>query len=255
MVAVRIVWPPSPEERGDGTALSDADLERIYGYPPACPGPFVQVNFVASADGAVAVNDLSAGLSNPADKRVFLLARDLADVILVGAGTAGAEGYRGARTNPVRAARRERLGRCPVPPVAVVTRSGALDPAAPLFTDTHVPPIVLTTARADTAALTRAGAEVLVCGEDDVDLERALALLSERGLRRVDCEGGPRLFASLAAAGLVDQLCLTVAPILAGGGAGRIAAGPAVIPPQGLELASVLVEDSAVLLRYRRCAG
>ncbi|GAA3531763.1 pyrimidine reductase family protein [Amycolatopsis ultiminotia] len=252
MNAVRSVWPPSPGGSGGNPALSDADLERIYGYPAGSPKPFVQVNFVASADGSVAVDELSAGLSHPADRRVFLLARDLADVILVGAGTAIAEGYRGARTNPVRTARRARLGRSPVPPIAVVTRTGALDPAAPLFTDTRVPPIVITTARAGTAALTRAGAEVLVAGEDDVDLARALTLLAERGLSRVDCEGGPVLFGSLAAAGLVDQLCLTVAPILTGGGAGRIAAGPPLVPPQPLDLASILVEDGYTLLRYRR---
>ncbi|MBB4684707.1 pyrimidine reductase family protein [Amycolatopsis jiangsuensis] len=253
MAAVRSVWPPSPGGDGENPELSDADLERIYGYPDGRAQPFVQVNFVTSADGAVAVDELSAGLSSPPDRRVFLLARDLADVVLVGAGTAIAENYRGARTNPARTARRERLGRAPVPPIAVVTRSGRLDPAAPLFTDTRVPPIVITTALADTTAL--AGAEVLVAGDEDVDLAQALALLAERGLRRVDCEGGPRLFGALAAAGLVDQLCLTVAPVLTGGGAGRIATGPPVVPPQRLELASILVEDGYTLLRYRRGDG
>ncbi|WUL67874.1 pyrimidine reductase family protein [Amycolatopsis sp. NBC_00345] len=235
--------------------MSDDGLERVYGYPEPLAGPFVQVNFVASADGAAAVDELSRGLSHPADRRVFLLARDLADVILVGAGTARAEDYRGARSNPARAARRARLGLAVTPPIAVVTRSAALDPASRLFTDTSVPPLVITTTKADTAALAEAGASVIAAGEDDVDLPRALAMLAERGLRRVDCEGGPALFAALAAADLVDQLCLTVSPLLAGGGAGRIAAGQAVSPPRRLDLASILVEDGFTLLRYRRGSG
>ncbi|WP_442876007.1 pyrimidine reductase family protein [Amycolatopsis sp. NBC_01480] len=252
---MRSVWPPSPGGSGGTPPLSDDDLERVYGYPEPLTGSFVQVNFVASADGAAAVDELSAGLSHPADKRVFLLARNLADVVLVGAGTARAEDYRGARSNPDRAARRARLGLAPTLPIAVVTRSGALDPGSRLFTDTAVPPIVVTTTKADTGALAEAGASVLTAGEDDVDLPRALAMLAERGLRRVDCEGGPALFGALAAADRVDQLCLTVAPLLTGGGAGRIAAGPAVSPPRRLDLASILVEDGFTLLRYRRATG
>ncbi|MEW2504282.1 pyrimidine reductase family protein [Amycolatopsis sp. NPDC047767] len=252
---MRSVWPPSPGGTGP---LSDEDLERVYGYPEDLTdlaAPFVQVNFVASADGAVAVDELSKGLSHPADRRVFLLARDLADVILVGGGTARAENYRGARTNAVRSARRARLGLAPAPPIAVVTRTGSLDPAGPLFTDTRVPPLVVTTSRADTAAAREAGADVLVAGDEDVDLPRALAMLAERGLRRVDCEGGPGLFAALIAADLVDTLNLTVAPLLVGGDASRIAAGPAALPPRRMELTSILVDDGFTLLRYRRGSG
>ncbi|MGH9062105.1 MAG: dihydrofolate reductase family protein, partial [Acidimicrobiales bacterium] len=90
---MRSVWPPSPGGSGETPPVSDDDLERVYGYPEPLAGTFVQVNFVASADGAAAVDELSGGLSHPADRRVVLLARDLADVILVGAGTARAEDY------------------------------------------------------------------------------------------------------------------------------------------------------------------
>ncbi len=235
--------------------MTDADLERLYGFPDDPARPWVQVNFVSSADGAAAVNELSEGLSHPADKRIFLLGRLLADVILVGAGTVRAEGYRGARINPERTARRVALGLSEVPPIAVVTRSGALDPRSPLFADTRVPPIVITTERAPRAALERAGAEVLVAGADDVDLPHALELLGKRGLRRIDCEGGPTLFADLIAADLVDQLCLTVAPLLAGAGADRIAHGRPTPGPRRMDLASVLFEDGFTMLRYRRREG
>jgi riboflavin biosynthesis pyrimidine reductase len=238
--------------------VSDDELERIYAYPAALTRAWVQVNFVASADGAVSVDELSEGLSHPADKRIFLIGRDLADVILVGAGTARAEGYRGARSSGDRAARRARLGLSPVPPVAVVTGSANLDPAGPLFTDTAVPPLVITTANAPadrTAALAAAGAELIVAGQDQVDLPEALTRLAARGLRRVDCEGGPGLFADLIAADLVDQLCLTVAPLLGGAGAGRIAAGTPSRTPRRLDLASILVEDGFTMFRYRRSSG
>ncbi|GLZ38972.1 pyrimidine reductase family protein [Actinokineospora sp. NBRC 105648] len=234
--------------------VDDTELERLYDYPDDLDRAWVQVNFVSSADGAAAVGGVSAGLSSPADKRIFALGRDLADVLLVGWGTANAEGYRGVRPDEVDTARRARLGRAPLPPIAVVTARGSVPPDAPLITDTRVPPIIVTTeaAPADRRDAWRAaGADVVVAGESEVDLAVALAALSERGLRRVSCEGGPTLFGAMIAANLVDQLCLTVAPLLAGGKAGRIAVGPQAVPV-GLALASVLTEADYLMLRYRR---
>ncbi|MFJ9778485.1 pyrimidine reductase family protein [Amycolatopsis sp. NPDC101161] len=245
---MRSVWPSTTGE------LTGVDLEEIYAYPKDLDRPWVQVNFVASADGAVEVDTTSAGLSHAADRKVFLLGRDLADVILVGAGTARAEDYRGVVAGPKRLDRRRRLGFDTVPPIAVVTRTADLDPASRLFTETVVPPIVVTTETAETGPLEEAGAEILRAGDTEVDVRRALDLLAARGLRRVACEGGPRLFAQLVEADLVDQLCLTVAPLLVAGPASRIAAGPVAVPRR-LALASILVEDGFTLLRYRRDAG
>nr|WP_245572570.1 pyrimidine reductase family protein [Actinokineospora enzanensis] len=234
--------------------MDDTELERLYDYPAELDRAWTQVNFVSSADGAVAVAGLSAGLSSPGDKRIFSLGRDLADVILVGWGTASAEGYRGVKRTELRAERRARLGLRPLPPIAVVSGRASIPPDSPLITDTTVPPIVITSGAAPAprlADLRAAGAEVIVAGESTVDPRVALAELSARGLRRVDCEGGPTLFGTLIAADLVDQLCLTVSPVLAGGVVGRIAAG-AVAEPVGMELASVLAEGGFVMLRYRR---
>ncbi|MDQ2588624.1 pyrimidine reductase family protein [Saccharothrix yanglingensis] len=244
-----MLWPP----RGDG--ITDADLERLYAYPDDLDRPFVQVNFVSSADGAVSVDGRSGGLGNAADKKVFALGRDLCDVVLVGAGTARAEGYRGVRATEVRAERRSRLGLSPVPPIAVVTARCSIEPSSPLVADTAVPTIVLTAGSAPRErrdALADAGADVVVAGDGSVDPAAALRALDERGLRRVDCEGGPGLFGSLIAADLVDVLCVTFSPLLVGGDAGRIAHGPLPEAPRSLELASVLHADSALLLRYRR---
>jgi 5-amino-6-(5-phosphoribosylamino)uracil reductase len=179
---------------------------------------------------------------------VFLMQRRLADVILVGAGTVRAEDYRGAR-RPTR-------GRDTPPPIAVVTGSALLDPDSRLFTDTRVPPIVLTLASAPPERRERLAA----AGADVVALERltpdlVLAELARRGLHRVLCEGGPTLFGELVAADAVDELCLTVAPLLVAGTAGRIATGPASEHRLPLELADTLHEDGSLLLRYRRAAG
>jgi len=239
--------------------IDDTELERLYDYPSELSRPWVQVNFVSSPDGAVTVGGKSHGLSGPADKKVFMLGRTLADVILVGAGTATIEGYAGVQAGEVRAAARARLGLAPVPPIAVVSRHASIDSASDLVSSPLVPTIVFTCAAAPAArleALAAAGADVVVTGDSDVNLSIALAELDKRGLRRVSCEGGPHLFGALIEAGLVDQLCLTVSPKLAGGDASRIAVGPPPAAPRDLDLASVLTDDGFLMLRYRsRRAG
>lgn len=239
----------------DTAELSDRELEELYAYPPALDRPWVQVNFVSSTDGAATASGRSRGLSSPADKKIFALGRDLADVVLVGAGTATVEGYRGVRRTELRAERRDRLGLSDIPPIAVVSGRCSIGPQTPLVADTRVPPIVLTTEAAPKsrrADLEAAGAEVVIAGEELVDVERALDALADRGLLRVCCEGGPHLFGELIAADLVDQLCLTIAPLLSGAGAPRIAEGVARVDPLRLRLESVLTEDDFLMLRYRR---
>jgi len=240
-----------------GPAVDDRALEELYDYPFKLTQPFVQVNFVASADGAATISGRSRGLSSPADKKVFALGRDLADVVLVGAGTALAEGYEGIKRTEVRAERRARLGLSEVPPIAVVTGRGSILPSSPLITATSLPPIVITSDASPLAwrkEMADVGADVVVAGEDRVDVALALTELGDRGLLRVCCEGGPMLFGDLVAAGLVDQLCLTVAPKLAGAGAVRIATGLPAAEPIDLSLESVLADEGFLMLRYRRAA-
>ena len=226
--------------------LDDAALAAHYAWPDGDrPGPRVRVNFVASVDGAVSVDGRSGGLGTQADQVVFHLLRELADVVLVGAGTVRAEDYNGVQ-RPTR-------GRSTPPPVAVVTGSADLDPGAKLFTDTVVPPLVLTleAAQADRrAALAAAGAEVVALPRLTPDA--LLAELGRRGLHRVLCEGGPALLGALHAADAVDELCLTVSPLLVAGDAGRIAHGPPGTPPRPLALAGVLAAVGALLLHHRR---
>jgi riboflavin-specific deaminase-like protein len=225
--------------------LDDEQLAARYAYPENLGAPFVRASFVASADGAVSVAGRSTDLGSLADRRVFLLLRRLADVVLVGAGTVRSEDYRGAR-RPTR-------GRDTPPPIAVVTGSALLDPTSRLFRDTRVPPIILTLASAPPERrerLAAAGGDVVAL--DRLTPDRVLAELARRGLHRVLCEGGPTLFGELVAADAVDELCLTVAPLLVGGAAGRIAVGPESGHPRPLELADALHESGVLLLRYRR---
>jgi riboflavin biosynthesis pyrimidine reductase len=243
-----------PAADGPPADLDDASLAEAYAVP-AGPRWHLRINFVASADGGATVEDRSGGLSNPADKRVFRLLRDLADVVLVGAGTARAEGYGAERYAPERRRRRVELGGAELPVIAVISGSLDLDPTSTLFTraEPNARTVVITCQAAPEArrvALAEV-ADLLVAGDDRVDLAAAVAGLAGRGLARVLCEGGPTLFGALLEAGLVDELCLTVSPLLTGPGTGRIVAGRLVDgAPFPLSLLHLLEEDGALLHRY-----
>jgi riboflavin biosynthesis pyrimidine reductase len=246
---VHRLWPQPSATGLDGGALDDAELDATlaahYAWPEKRAVPYVRVNFVSSLDGAVTVDGQSGGLGNAADKKVFDLLRELAEVVLVGAGTVRTEKYNGVQRNT--------RGRDTPPPVAVVTGSADLDPTSALFTDTVVPPLILTleSAPADRrAAIAEAGGEVVVLPRLTPDV--LLAELGRRGLTRVLCEGGPSLLGALHASDAVDELCLTVAPLLVGGEGGRIAHGPPGPPPRRMTLVGALHADDALLLRYRR---
>jgi riboflavin biosynthesis pyrimidine reductase len=239
---VRMIYP------APGAELDLFGLAEAYAYPRA---DWLRANFVASADGAAYIDGRSEGLSSAGDKRIFGILRVLADVVLVGAGTARAEEYKAARRRPRLEALR--AGRPATATIAVVSRSLQLDLGSPLFTE--APPdarTILITCAASPAGLRAKAAEaadVIVAGETVVDLPAALAALAGRGLRRVLCEGGPRLLGDLAAAHLLDELCLSFGPVLAGPGAGRIIAGPP-FPARPMPLRQVLEEDGYLFCRY-----
>lgn len=241
------VWP------ADGLAeVADADLVRLY-EPADRAEPHLRVNFVSSADGAVTVDGESAGLSGEADKRVFKILRMMCDVLLAGAGTVRREGYEDLRLGPDRVAWRRERGLAEQPVMAVVTATLDLDPAAPLFTRAPVRPILVTTGKAieEKGAAFEAVADLLDCGESTVDFACVRREFAERGLAQVLCEGGPHILGELTAADEVDELCLTLSPLLAGAGAGRITAGP-VSPVRRMRLAHALHADGNLILRYVR---
>lgn len=235
-----------------GEELSDQQIAALYDAPTR--SPWVRVNFVTSVDGAATVDGLSGGLGGKADHRVFDLLRRLCDVVVVGAGTVRAEGYGPMRVDAASQRARLEADLTAHPVFAIVSGRLELDPESPIFQDAPERPIVLTSAAAPVDrrdALARV-ADVLVCGDDRVDPVASVAALADRGLARIQCEGGPHFFGDIIAAGVVDELCLTVSPVLAAGDASRIATGAAPATPVELELAHILHSEGTLLLRYVR---
>jgi riboflavin biosynthesis pyrimidine reductase len=215
--------------------------------------PWLRMNIISSLDGAATQDGVSAGLGNADDKLVFDTLRLLTDVILVGAGTVRAEGYGGVRAEPADAAWRAERGLAAQPALAIVSERLEISPSHPFFTDAVVRPIVVTHAGSpvDRRAALAEVADVLVCGTDAVDLRLMRAELAARGLAQVLCEGGPHLFGALIEAGCVDELCLTLSPMLEGGPAGRIARGGAQTTRR-MSLTHALPAGDMLFLRYTR---
>lgn len=203
--------------------LGQDDLSRLYAWPS---DGGVRANFVSTLDGSgVGGDGRSGSINTEPDGRVFHLQRELADCVLVGAGTARAEGYRRGET-----------------PVIVVSRRGHL-------------PESLATGDGDVVLVTCAASgrgesdQVWVEGDETVDLPAVVARLRRAGMPSVLAEGGPQLFHDLLEAGLVDELALTLAPRIVGGDHTRVVAGNPLGGPSGLdvEVVHLLEEDGSIL--------
>jgi riboflavin biosynthesis pyrimidine reductase len=233
-----------------------AALYRNEAGPTTAGRPWLRANMISSADGASALSGRSGGLGGPADRMIFTVLRSLTDVVLVGAGTARAEHYRPAAQTDLWAELRSDLGLAPVPPIAVVTASLNLEDC-PRLLDSSPPTILITTASAPggRAAALEGRARIIRVGHDRVDVGEAVTALAGLGYRQILAEGGPHLLGQLAEAGLVDELCLTISPMLAGGTAGRIVASSdekAAATP--LRLAHILADNGFLMNRYVRSA-
>jgi riboflavin biosynthesis pyrimidine reductase len=210
------------------SAASVGVLESYAVLRPRPAGrPWVGLCMVASLDGSTVVDQRSTGLSSDADREVLVTLRRLADLIVVGAGTVRAEGY-GPPSKPG-----QRIG--------VVSRTGRVDVDAPLFTSGAGFLILPVDAPETSVPSVRAG-------HGDVDLAAALAQLDADF---VQAEGGAALNAALAAADLIDELNLTVSPLIAGGSGPRLTAGaPDLV--RRMDLAHVLEDDGFLFTRYLR---
>lgn len=221
---------PSPEVLPPrrATAESSADpagpeprLVELYDSGPLSghtPGMRVQANMVTTVDGAIAGADgRSSTISTPADMRVFSVLRSLADAVVVGAQTTRIERYTRLTEKTAYRAQRAARGQEPVPLLVIVSGTGSIDTAR--LAEQGTSPIVVHTATDDPETLAGlrgfcGAGNVVVHG--DITPQAVLADLAVRGVRRVLCEGGPTLLGSWVSAGLVDELCLTVSPLLAG---------------------------------------
>jgi riboflavin biosynthesis pyrimidine reductase len=235
------------------TAAANVDITDAYAVPESVEKErvFVRCNMISTLDGAISLNGRSGMLGGPADRMVFQCLRSLADVILVGAGTMRTEGYGPAVLNEDLRSQRKERGQTTVPPIAVVTRSGNLDWSSPFFTEAESRPIVFTTTDSNPGARERAEqvAELVVAGDDRVDLEEAIAYLHGSGYRSVLLEGGPGLNADVVHAGLLDELCLTLSPRIVAGDGPRIFAGPELPDPLELDLVHLLEQDGFYFYR------
>ncbi|MEJ9080053.1 dihydrofolate reductase family protein [Gordonia malaquae] len=206
------------------TDLTASELAELLAYPTSA-GPVVRATFVSTIDGAATVDGRSGVLGGDGDRHVFLLMRTLSDTVVVGARTAVIENYKAPADDNA--------------PVMVLA-SRSLDIPVDYLPVTH-PRVLIATCTSAPADRRRrlidAGATLIDCGDVDLDPRRLLDELGTRGLRRIDLEGGPRLFASFVAAGAVDELILTTSPTLGLGDAPRIAHGATLpLPDQDLPL-------------------
>ncbi len=223
---MRLLLPESREVTPD-------DLPDVYDV-----GPSLRAGFVLSADGAIAVDGRSAALSSAADKAVFRALRTVTDAVLVGAGTARGEDYGPVRHSPAAAAWRADHDRTAQTTLVVISRSGRVSPQA-RFLDGPVLLAVPEGAPVDADVSRRV--EVI----RTVDPVELVSALEDRGLHRLLCEGGPSLLTSLLSARVVDELCLTTAPLAVGDAPRLLGALP---EARDLRLLSLAYDDPGVLL-------
>jgi riboflavin biosynthesis pyrimidine reductase len=230
------------------SSFADVDLADAYAYPAG--RPWLRANMIASLDGSAWWGDRTGPLGDEGDRALFQLLRGLSDVVIVGAGTVRIEGYGPVR--PRSGWDAIRSGRSPVPPIAIVSRALNLDFEAPIFTTADERTIVLTTesAPASQRKAAEAKADVIVAGRDNINFRAAVDELIARGHTRLLCEGGPKLLAQITGAGLLDELCLTLSPVLLAGDAARILNGEPLPAAGHFQVAHVLKGEDHLFLRY-----
>jgi riboflavin-specific deaminase-like protein len=240
---VQLIYPEhrttSPEE-----LASELRLHELA--PP--DRPYLGINMVSSLDGKATLDWRTKGLSTEIDRRLFHHLRTQAEAVMVGAGTAREERYGRMTKNDELSAKRVAEGRT-AEAVAVVV-SGRLDlpPDLPLLNEPEQAVLIATGSEAELPGL---GGHVEYSRVGD-DLPRLMAELHERGVRSVLCEGGPMLNSFLFAAGVVDELFLTMNPkIVSGAAALTIVAGRELVEPVELDLASVAEADGELYTRWR----
>lgn len=242
---------------GPTDSVDDGRVSDFYAYPADLRRCWVRGNMIASIDGAATADGKAGGMADEGDRVLFRLMRYAADVVVVGAATVRVENYSGVQVPVAHRSARQRRGQAEVPPIAVVTRSGNLDPEARFFTRTDVPPLILTSADAyqNTRGRLSGVAEVINASgphSDRVDPATLLKNLADRGLYRVLSEGGPQVLGMLVENGLLDELCLTVAPLLVGGAAPRIVTAPGEVRTR-MRPAHLLCDEAGYLYtRYVR---
>lgn len=247
---IDLLWP-QPRTGLDADAVAE-----LYGRPGRelrDERPWIRANMVSTLDGAaMGADGRSGSISSPADRTVFHALRRLCDAVLVAAGTVRDEGYAAMRVGVTSGQARRAAGMTEHPVFVIASRSLALDPTSPIFTDAPQRPVIVTVATAPAArrtALARV-ADVVDCGAESIEAEALRAALAERGIHDVLCEGGPTFLGSLLVNGGIDELCLTLAGQRVVGNGPRIAHGDA--ESAAMRLAHVVRAGDDLMLRYVR---
>ncbi|WP_460867133.1 dihydrofolate reductase family protein [Rhodococcus aerolatus] len=232
-------------------SLSPDDVLDAYPWPDE--GRWVRAMMVTTLDGAAAGPDgLSDSISSSVDRDVFDAVRRLADAVLVGAGTLRAEQYGPMVADEADADRRRAGGQAAAPRLAVVSGSLDLPWELPVWAGSDQPPLVLTTTTADATALATAREHTTVVVLPDLEPASLLGALTDAGLRRIVCEGGPSLLEAVVAADLLDEADITVSPMFAGTAQTPRTHGLEAVAR--FELAHLLTAESFLMARYTRPA-
>uniref|UniRef100_UPI0035619042 dihydrofolate reductase family protein n=1 Tax=Nocardioides sp. TaxID=35761 RepID=UPI0035619042 len=220
-------------------------------YPWPSERRWVRAMMVTTLDGAAAGPDgLSGSISGEADKLVFDAVRRHADAVLIGAGTMRAERYGPMRAKSEDAQARQDQGLAPAPRLAIVSASLDLPWNEPVFAESALRPLILTNPGGDPALVAAAAQFCDVVPVDLADPSAILEALTDLGLRRIVCEGGPTLLSDLVDAGLVDEADITLSPTMAGTRQSPETRGFTSVV--GFELVQVLTEDGFLMGRYLR---
>jgi len=238
-----------------GSATGDNELTWLleaYDVHRPIPGdrPWLLLDMVSSVDGRIALGGRVGALSTPPDKALFHHLRGLADAVLVGAQTVRSENYGAVRSEPAAAERRASRNQAPDARLCIVSRSLELDPTARVFDEGGPLPVVFTCESSPPERRERLAqvAHVEVIGDSSVDLTAAMQMLRAWGSELVVCEGGAVINSELVDNGLVDELCLTVSPVLGGDPLGLLATRPH--ETRHLDLAWSHSVGGTVFLRY-----
>jgi 5-amino-6-(5-phosphoribosylamino)uracil reductase len=239
---------PEPGQVDVTALLHSMKLEELAGEER----PWVVANFIASVDGRAAFMGRSGALGDPADRYVFHALREQVDAVLAGTRTLAVERYGRLIRDPEARRRRTEAGLAPEPLACIVTRSGEVPADIPLFAEPEARIVVFTAAQLD---LTGTSAQLQLIRVDRGELTMTTVLRrlrSDYGVRSLLCEGGPTLFSALVQERSADELFLTVAPKLVGGGVEpAITGGPELQELQPVQVVWALEHDGALYMRYR----
>lgn len=237
----------------DPATVDSAELFRDLGLAARAhpERPWLITNFATTADGRATIEGRSGPIGDDGDMEVFRRLRTQVDALLIGTRTLRIERYGRAVRRPELRAAREAIGLAPEPLFALVSRSGELPLDAPLFQEPTARVVAFVPAGTPPPACA-AQLDVVALDPAELTLTNAMRRLrGEHGVRSALCEGGPTLMGALLHEGLVDEVFLTLAPQLAGGGSGpTMSSGPPLAGATALTLAWALERAGSLYLRY-----